>query len=80
MEKIYSIKFSLSVTELEQPHRNGTTVENTLKRNMIACPPLFPPVHGYLECTRPLENINTTDRIVVTNRPGSQCVLRCPAR
>lgn len=43
---------------------------------MLACPPLFPPKHGYLECSRPLTNSVDGDRI--TNRPGSQCILRCP--
>lgn len=42
----------------------------------VSCPPLFPPLHGYLECSRPLENVGDGDRI--NNRPGSQCVLRCP--
>lgn len=37
----------------------------------VACPPLFPPRHGYLECSRPAGQR-------ITNRPGSQCVLRCP--
>jgi hypothetical protein len=56
-------------------------LENPLNRGIVvACPPLFPPIHGYLECSRPLENSNTTGRTKVTNRPGSQCVLRCPTR
>lgn len=42
----------------------------------VSCPPLFPPHHGYLECSRPLERVGDGDRI--NNRPGSQCVLRCP--
>lgn len=43
----------------------------------VACPPLFPPKHGYLECSRPQStNIESTDHII--NRPGSQCTLRCP--
>lgn len=42
----------------------------------IACPPLFPSRHGYLECSRPTKS--TTGRKRVTNRPGSQCILRCP--
>lgn len=48
----------------------------------VACPPLFPPLHGYLECSRPIENstVETTGRLKITNRPGSQCVLRCPTR
>lgn len=48
----------------------------------VACPPLFPPLHGYLECSRPIENssVMSTGRPKITNRPGSQCVLRCPTR
>lgn len=52
----------------------------------IVCPPLFPPTHGYLECTRPniVDNITSTSadntRISRTNRPGSVCELRCPTR
>ncbi|XP_070501322.1 uncharacterized protein [Chironomus tepperi] len=65
--------------EMEQSLKNETTMENLLKASTVACPPLFPPVHGYLECTRPLDNSNLTGRLIVTNRPGSQCVLRCPA-
>lgn len=37
----------------------------------VACPPLFPPKHGYLECSRPVG-------IRIINRPGTQCVLKCP--
>lgn len=73
----------------------------------VACPPLFPPKHGYLECSRPLpehrhaaaaagsaevpadagdgdgggSTSGAAPAIVVhhePNRPGSQCVLRCP--
>ncbi|KAG5677773.1 hypothetical protein PVAND_007504 [Polypedilum vanderplanki] len=55
------------------------TVESPLNRVIVACPALFPPIHGYLECTRPLESSNITGRIKVTNRPGSQCQLRCPS-
>lgn len=50
-----------------------------------SCPPLFPPKHGYLECSRPIaSDIIGADangsggRRRITNRPGSQCVLRCP--
>lgn len=48
----------------------------------VACPPLFPPLHGYLECSRPVESANETaaGRLKITNRPGSQCVLQCPTR
>lgn len=42
----------------------------------VACPPLFPPKHGYLECSRPIGKDIGRKRI--TNRPGSQCILRCP--
>lgn len=64
----------------------------------VACPPLFPPKHGYLECSRPLPDRSgdgtgtgtgdgnptgigtsaTTTAGHAPNRPGSQCVLRCP--
>lgn len=40
----------------------------------ITCPPLIPPKHGYLECSRPLDE----SRHHIANFPGSQCVLRCP--
>ncbi|KAL7052811.1 hypothetical protein ACKWTF_005022 [Chironomus riparius] len=63
-----------------QKQKNETTMENQFKASTVACSPLFPPIHGYLECTRPLDNSNTTGRLIVTNRPGSQCILRCPAR
>lgn len=51
----------------------------------IVCPPLFPPTHGYLECTRPtstLVNLTASEqqRVSITNRPGSRCDLRCPSR
>lgn len=51
----------------------------------IVCPPLFPPTHGYLECTRPTSTlVNSTaseqQRVSITNRPGSRCDLRCPSR
>lgn len=36
-------------------------------------------MHGYLECTRPTENLVTQQgRLRITNRPGSQCILKCP--
>lgn len=53
----------------------------------VACPPLFPPKHGYLECSRPMpertSSGDTTGAVTAAtghapNRPGSQCVLRCP--
>lgn len=70
----------------------------------VFCPPLFPPKHGYLECSRPLPEPHADDRAVArdddtdvaaaggnaatpapvgqhgptSNRPGGQCVLRCP--
>uniref|UniRef100_A0A1B0GGR9 Uncharacterized protein n=1 Tax=Lutzomyia longipalpis TaxID=7200 RepID=A0A1B0GGR9_LUTLO len=48
----------------------------------VSCPPLFPPRHGYLECSRSgdgrsdTEDVQETTR--VTNSPGSVCILRCP--
>ncbi|CRK94785.1 CLUMA_CG008279, isoform A [Clunio marinus] len=47
----------------------------------IACPPLFPPLHGYLECSRPVENLTemSMGRLKIINRPGSECTLQCPA-
>lgn len=56
------------------------TEENPLNRVIVVCPPLFPPTHGYLECTRPVENSTTTGRMKIMNRPGSECRLRCPTR
>lgn len=50
--------------------------DNTSFAN-VACPALFPPKHGYLECSRPqTTSIDSKDHII--NRPGSQCILRCP--
>ncbi|GAB0100998.1 uncharacterized protein DMENIID0001_171150 [Sergentomyia squamirostris] len=49
----------------------------------VTCPPLFPPRHGYLECSRGevgAAALNADETAVrVTNSPGSLCVLRCPS-
>ncbi|KAG4071788.1 hypothetical protein HA402_011942 [Bradysia odoriphaga] len=42
----------------------------------VTCPPLFPPHHGYLECTQPTSY--TSGKNQITNSPGSQCILICP--
>lgn len=65
---------ALKILTTEQP-KDAETVN-------IACPALFPPLHGYLECSRPIENstMTPTGRLRITNRPGSQCILRCPTR
>ena len=65
---------ALKMLTTEQP-KDAKTVN-------IACPALFPPPHGYLECSRPIENstMTSTGRLRITNRPGSQCILRCPTR
>uniref|UniRef100_A0A336M2Z5 CSON011141 protein n=1 Tax=Culicoides sonorensis TaxID=179676 RepID=A0A336M2Z5_CULSO len=52
---------------------NKTCVVNNITSD-ITCPPLIPPKHGYLECSRPLDE----SRHHIANFPGSQCVLRCP--
>lgn len=65
---------------VEGEKHKTATVENPLNRVMVACPPLFPPTHGYLECTRPVESSNETGRLKIMNRPGSECRLQCPSR
>lgn len=44
------------------------------------CPPIFPPTHGYLECSRPIDAIKTQGRIKITNLPGTECTLICPEK
>lgn len=47
----------------------------------IACPPLFPPRHGYLKCNRDKAGPflkSFTGRIRITNKPGTFCELICP--
>jgi hypothetical protein len=49
---------------------------------LTVCPPIYPPMHGYLECSRPI-NINPDEpsgRIKITNLPGTECKLKCPER
>uniref|UniRef100_A0A182MC95 HYR domain-containing protein n=1 Tax=Anopheles culicifacies TaxID=139723 RepID=A0A182MC95_9DIPT len=56
-------------------------LNDSLKLADIACPPLFPPRHGYLECSRPIDEIAdgpSGGSLKITNRPGSQCILKCP--
>uniref|UniRef100_A0A1B0D5U1 HYR domain-containing protein n=2 Tax=Phlebotomus papatasi TaxID=29031 RepID=A0A1B0D5U1_PHLPP len=48
----------------------------------VTCPPLFPPKHGYLECSRDRGGSemkgNVQESTRITNLPGSVCILRCP--
>ncbi|XP_059609249.1 sushi, von Willebrand factor type A, EGF and pentraxin domain-containing protein 1 [Phlebotomus argentipes] len=47
----------------------------------VICPPLFPPRHGYLECSREgsdREQQHVREAARVSNSPGSLCELRCP--
>ena len=44
----------------------------------VTCPPLFPPRHGYLECTRNTVDSPDGPRRRVTNHVGTVCVLKCP--
>ncbi|XP_053687238.1 uncharacterized protein LOC128736775 [Sabethes cyaneus] len=64
------------------PDKHGCLVLNdSLKLADVACPPLFPPRHGYLECSRPIDEISdgpNGGRLKIINRPGSQCILKCP--
>lgn len=41
----------------------------------VSCVPLFPPRHGYLECTR---SVVEGRKRRVTNRRGTVCILKCP--
>lgn len=43
----------------------------------VACPPLVPPRHGYLECTRNVVDAGGRRRRV-TNHAGTTCLLKCP--
>lgn len=42
------------------------------------CPPLFPPLHGYHDCSRPINFTNNSERLKIKNVPGSTCTLKCP--
>ncbi|XP_058461689.1 uncharacterized protein LOC131436789 [Malaya genurostris] len=63
-------------------NKHGCLVLNdSLKLADVACPPLFPPRHGYLECSRPIDEISdgpNGGKLKIINRPGSQCILKCP--
>lgn len=77
--KCIFFKFIFSIiisTVTRTPLMNTTLADDPGALLTVSCPPLFPPQHGYLECSRPLETVGSGDPI--TNRPGSQCVLRCP--
>ncbi|XP_053674472.1 uncharacterized protein LOC128724777 [Anopheles nili] len=67
--------------KLDTDKRSCLVLNDSLKLADIACPPLFPPRHGYLECSRPIDEIAdgpTGGSLKITNRPGSQCILKCP--
>uniref|UniRef100_A0A4Y0BIY2 Uncharacterized protein n=1 Tax=Anopheles funestus TaxID=62324 RepID=A0A4Y0BIY2_ANOFN len=67
--------------KLDVDKRSCLVLNDSLKLADIACPPLFPPRHGYLECSRPIDEIAdgpTGGSLKITNRPGSQCILKCP--
>lgn len=71
-----SLRFSYTF-----PFSSETVLNDSLKLADVACPPLFPPRHGYLECSRPIDEISdgpNGGRLKITNRPGSQCILKCP--
>lgn len=44
----------------------------------LVCPPLFPPLNGFLECSRPINSTENQGRLKITNLPGSNCILKCP--
>jgi hypothetical protein len=73
---------TLSLTARQQKSSTESPEAQQSGVSNIACPPLFPPLHGYLECSRPVESANDSaaGRLKITNRPGSQCVLQCPTR
>ncbi|XP_062552404.1 uncharacterized protein LOC134217619 [Armigeres subalbatus] len=67
--------------KLDVDKHNCLVLNDSLKLADVACPPLFPPRHGYLECSRPIDEISdgpNGGRLKITNRPGSQCILKCP--
>uniref|UniRef100_A0A182R132 Sushi domain-containing protein n=1 Tax=Anopheles farauti TaxID=69004 RepID=A0A182R132_9DIPT len=67
--------------KLDADKRSCLVLNDSLKLADVACPPLFPPRHGYLECSRPIDEIADGPNggsLKITNRPGSQCILKCP--
>ncbi|XP_050095151.1 uncharacterized protein LOC126577518 isoform X2 [Anopheles aquasalis] len=61
--------------------RSCLVLNESLKLADVVCAPLFPPRHGYLECSRPIDEIAdgpSRGSLKITNRPGSQCILKCP--
>lgn len=51
----------------------------------IVCPPIYPPKRGYLDCSRPNDDnqsssVSRVRRNRITNRPGSKCILKCPKK
>ncbi|XP_021695533.1 uncharacterized protein LOC5579875 isoform X2 [Aedes aegypti] len=67
--------------KLDADKHSCLVLNGSLKLADVACPPLFPPRHGYLECSRPIDEISdgpNGGRLKITNRPGSQCILKCP--
>ncbi|KFB47090.1 AGAP005713-PA-like protein [Anopheles sinensis] len=67
--------------KLDLDKRSCLVLNDSLKLADVACPPLFPPRHGYLECSRPIDEIAdgpSGGSLKITNRPGSQCILKCP--
>ena len=46
----------------------------------IACPAIFSPIHGYLECSRPINTMKASGRVKITNLPGTECKLKCPVK
>ncbi|XP_055531345.1 uncharacterized protein LOC129722123 isoform X2 [Wyeomyia smithii] len=67
--------------KLDLDKHNCLVLNDSVKLADVACPPLFPPRHGYLECSRPIDEISdgpNGGRLKIINRPGSQCILKCP--
>ncbi|XP_035914416.1 uncharacterized protein LOC118513121 isoform X2 [Anopheles stephensi] len=67
--------------KLDIDKRSCLVLNDSLRLADVACPPLFPPRHGYLECSRPIDEIAdgpSGGSLKITNRPGSQCILKCP--
>lgn len=67
--------------KLDADKHSCLVLNDSLKLADVACPPLFPPRHGYLECSRPIDEISdgpNGGKLKIINRPGSQCILKCP--
>ncbi|XP_055619958.1 uncharacterized protein LOC129764668 [Toxorhynchites rutilus septentrionalis] len=67
--------------KLDIDRHSCLVLNDSLRLADVACPPLFPPRHGYLECSRPIDEISdgpNGGRLKIINRPGSQCILKCP--